>query len=262
MKRCRDRGILKPVSQFWRRKQPPDGRSLYCRECFGLPNAAFYRRRRAVQGVSQVHGHPAWQEVLRRPRLDEAALRFRPESSKQIWSRGLLQAMPQRVNGREQAEDPRHRAKPSPQAAVRAGREGCDTPSSVEGTPHVDHDHASGNFRGLLRFNCNNGIRQFKDDPAAIRRAAAYLDGAAMRDAYLASDGRFVISLEPMPRLGLLRVSRRSWRRWSGSSGRTDGGSPWADLTGDHGAAGGRGGTVGSKRPDVHRHGLWVACRM
>jgi hypothetical protein len=52
----------------------------------------------------------------------------------------------------------------------------CKTEPAV----HVDHDHDSGLIRGVLCFNCNGGLGQFKDDPRNLTRALAYLEGARM----------------------------------------------------------------------------------
>ncbi|RDI65760.1 endonuclease VII domain-containing protein [Nocardia pseudobrasiliensis] len=39
----------------------------------------------------------------------------------------------------------------------------------------VDHQHGSGQVRGLLCHGCNTGIGLLKDNPATLLRAAAYL---------------------------------------------------------------------------------------
>ena len=39
----------------------------------------------------------------------------------------------------------------------------------------VDHDHATGEIRGLLCVNCNSAIGKLRDDPILLQRATCYL---------------------------------------------------------------------------------------
>lgn len=39
----------------------------------------------------------------------------------------------------------------------------------------LDHDHKTAKVRGLICTHCNNGIARFRDDPARLEAAAAYL---------------------------------------------------------------------------------------
>jgi hypothetical protein len=43
----------------------------------------------------------------------------------------------------------------------------------------VDHDHVTGQVRGLLCRNCNWAVGLMADDPARLRRAAEYLELSA-----------------------------------------------------------------------------------
>jgi len=40
---------------------------------------------------------------------------------------------------------------------------------------HVDHDHATGNVRGVLCFNCNQALGNVRDDEMTLHRLARYL---------------------------------------------------------------------------------------
>ena len=46
---------------------------------------------------------------------------------------------------------------------------------------HIDHDHADGFVRGLLCFNCNFGLGQFRENADSLRRAAEYVEQFSLR---------------------------------------------------------------------------------
>lgn len=50
------------------------------------------------------------------------------------------------------------------------------TRGGVVRLPNLDHDHATGAWRGVLCSRCNTGLGMFQDNPAILRAAAAYLE--------------------------------------------------------------------------------------
>jgi hypothetical protein len=52
---------------------------------------------------------------------------------------------------------------------------GTDKPGG-SGTWHVDHNHETGQVRGLLCNDCNIGLGAMKDSPDVMRRAILYME--------------------------------------------------------------------------------------
>ncbi len=40
---------------------------------------------------------------------------------------------------------------------------------------HLDHDHQTGQVRGILCFRCNNALGDFDDDASLLQQAVAYV---------------------------------------------------------------------------------------
>lgn len=52
---------------------------------------------------------------------------------------------------------------------------GCSKPCSVKAFLSVDHEHETGEIRGLLCHHCNLAVGYAKDDPELLEALAAYL---------------------------------------------------------------------------------------
>jgi Recombination endonuclease VII len=188
-KTCPDCGVLKPAEEFGGNKQMADGLARYCKECFRRRSKASYRKRMAEQG----------RQVRERPDVPAHA-KYCPKCGevKDLSCFGLNRA---EKSGRAAYCKPCHNAA---MAAIKAKKHGSVRGYHLERrygiteqqvaelasgqgaycmiclrrrSLHVDHDHGSGEVRGLLCFPCNGGLGQFKHDPTVMRAAVDYLEG-------------------------------------------------------------------------------------
>ncbi|MET8178166.1 endonuclease VII domain-containing protein [Streptomyces sp. NPDC005336] len=176
-----------PFASFAADKNRRDGLQVRCRECVAEYGARYYRRRREATGravrekVEVPSGH----------KLCRACGMVKPHAE---WDRNA-----------SASDGLSTRCKPCRAAENRLAyfmREYGITEAERDGkilsqmgvcairltapAVHVDHCHETGRVRGVLCFNCNAALGQFKDRADAIRRAAAYPEGNAWKPTLVA----------------------------------------------------------------------------
>ncbi len=144
-KKCCDCSIIKPVSEFGRRRKLW---TYHCKECKKIAD-----KKKAVERKSLGRCHPTYQEHSKKER--DRTLRRRYGISLSEYN-DLLKS----------------------QGGVCAI---CGLPETfvygdgVKGILSVDHNHKNGRRRQLLCRSCNHGIGNFKDDIGLLQKAIAYL---------------------------------------------------------------------------------------
>jgi hypothetical protein len=187
---CRDCQTWKPLEEFCTSSKRPSGRGSYCKDCFAQRSKASYAKRvrvsqgRAVRSVRQVpEGHRFCTDCEQTKPLTEFP-RHRNDSGGHGRyckpchnSRG--KESKQRLYGgsREYHLRRRYGIGESDFDEMLAAQEGRCAICGAPDPQHVDHDHRNGWVRGILCFNCNGGLGQFKDDPKLLAGAYTYLKG-------------------------------------------------------------------------------------
>ena len=162
-KRCRVCGEVKPLSEFYAMAGMRDGHRNDCKSCNLAAKAARYRANPGPT-IARVQ---RWQEENRarhlanlRRRRERPEVKARERAGHLRRTFGITQddyeAMLERQNG---------------------GCAVCGREPKPGKSLHVDHDHVTGERRGLLCFSCNAALGHLADDPKRIQALLDYLSG-------------------------------------------------------------------------------------
>ncbi|MET7710216.1 endonuclease VII domain-containing protein [Micromonospora sp. NPDC005413] len=122
----------------------------------------------------------------------QAPCRLSAERLRPWRLRPILQALPQR-NGQGEHAPSAWRVPRAPPAAagekefpeLLAEQGGVCVICGGADPQYLDHDHRTGWARGILCFNCNGGLGQFRDSPMRLARAITYLRGTTWQRALI-----------------------------------------------------------------------------
>lgn len=191
-KKCPDCGEEKPRSEFWKNKRMPDGLQFYCKLCAGARRGKSYRKRQAAEGKE---ARP-WRPIVQAPEgmkycprcdqvksIDEFGKNRAEKSGLTAYCLGChnIVMREQRIKRDGSTRNfhlKRRYGLTEGEVDEMIARQGgkcmiCRTAPAE----HVDHDHKTGEVRGVLCFNCNGGLGQFKDRRDTMSRAIGYLLG-------------------------------------------------------------------------------------
>jgi hypothetical protein len=189
MKTCTRCGLEKPDSEFYQKPKHT------CKVCHRAAVAKWaianpekirqYKRTRSAVRRAQYAADPLLREAVRqrtreyqrqrRLQFGKAKInaiqrewrRQNPSKTKAQWRRHRLK----RAHGITEADYRAMLASQGGMCAICGG-----PPKACLGDVFcVDHDHVTGQIRGLLCGNCNKGIGCLADDPDIVTAAAAYL---------------------------------------------------------------------------------------
>jgi hypothetical protein len=189
MKWCPDCKEVKEIAAFGRNKRLSDGLARYCKRCFKVRFTQSYRKRRGEQGktVREAVEVPAGHKYCPRCKEVKAVADFGRNRAEKSGLAAYCKPCHNTVMRDERIR--KHGSTRNYHLKRRYGiteddfdrmlaeQNGlCAICMAVPGV-FVDHCHKTGLVRGVLCFNCNNGLGHFEDDIVALELAALYLDG-------------------------------------------------------------------------------------
>jgi hypothetical protein len=186
-KACRDCHLVKPFSEFPRNRSRPDGHGIYCKLCFAVRYREHRERKAAREGRRIREQHRAELGFKYCPRC-EATLPISAFGRNRASADGatsycrpchnaISKANRERKHGstREYHLRRRYGIGQAEVDAMLAAQGGLCAACRHDEPKHVDHDHATGQVRGMLCFLCNQALGNVRDDVARLQGLIDYL---------------------------------------------------------------------------------------
>jgi hypothetical protein len=160
-KRCKQCGEVKALDDFYAEAGCRDGRRPECKACTAAKRKRWYEANRERE-IARVK---AWQQAnAERHNENQRARRERPEVKAREREGHLKRKFG--ITQERYAEL---------LAAQGGGCAVCRRKAKPGRSLHVDHDHATGEVRGLLCFSCNAALGHLADDPDRIHALSRYV---------------------------------------------------------------------------------------
>ena len=174
MKICTKCGKEKPETEFYKDSSRKDGLFLWCKTCKKEYDVEYDNAHK--ERASKLHSE--WNKANREHvnECHEEWLKAHP---------GYMQRMGRKYTLRRHDIDALQYDTLLVSQGGKCAICGRDK-ARGKGTWHIDHDHQTGQVRGLLCTSCNTGIGQLQDNPFLIRKAVEYLEATAQEHSLLA----------------------------------------------------------------------------
>jgi hypothetical protein len=177
-KLCTKCGEKKPVGEFWRNSAKPDGLFQWCKPCARARKEAWRKanpEKVATAARRFKERHPerqrAWHKQWRDKNPDKAREYTRRHREKIGLAHHAERAWARRIAAE-------YGMTPEDYLSLFDAQKGRCALCGAEPSNRrlcVDHDHKTGQVRGLLCSLCNRTLGMQDDNPAWFRRAASYL---------------------------------------------------------------------------------------
>ncbi len=168
MKTCNKCGLSLPMDDFYKAPGMRDGRRGDCKAC----NLKAQQARYLADPEAAIARVKRWQQANpERVNAAQRARRAKPEVKRRERAGHLMRKYGMTIEQYDAMLE-----------AQGGGCYICGRPPRDDISLHVDHDHSTGEIRGILCFRCNNALADFQEDTGLLRNAIGYLAAHTAKD--------------------------------------------------------------------------------